>query len=140
MAQFDYSGISDAIRELAKANLFRADTIEELLAVGADVVLNEVHSAYIQNVSSRTGETQKHIVRSRKVAFEKDGSPYMYVTINGKDSRGQRYGAKGFVLNYGRARKYGRIPSSYYWTNAVNHATQRAVDKMAERAAEILKR
>lgn len=140
MAQFDYSGIDEAIRQLAKADLFTDENIKELLSVGADVLLDEVQSAYIQSVQSRTGQTRRHIVRARKVAREKDGTPYMYVTINGKDSRGQRYGAKGFVLNYGRARRYGEIPAKYYWTNAVSHATQRAVDKMADQAAEILKR
>ena len=65
------------------------------------------------------------------------GVPYMYVTISGKDSRGQRYGTKGFVLNYGR-RTGGKIPADYYWSNAVQATWKRVNEAMTDKAAEII--
>ena len=62
----------------------------------------------------------------------------MQVTLNGKDSRGQRYGTKAFVLNYGR-RKGGRIAGDYYWSNAVKNAWKTANDAMSDVAAQKLK-
>ena len=105
-------------------------------------MLTSVKSAFVaaghnNRSERRTGQTFQHITKARKVARDKRGVPYMYVTINGKDSRGQRYGVKGFVLNYGR-RTGGKIPADYYWSNAVQAAWEPVNKAMTDKAAEII--
>lgn len=144
MADLDVSGITDTIRQLNKADLFTDENLKEMLTAGADIMLEAVKSAFVEaghsNVSRarRTGETYRHISKSRSVKKDKHGVPYMQVTISGKDSRKQRYAIKGFVLNYGR-RTGGKITPDYYWSNAVKNTWQRVNDAMAEVAARKLK-
>lgn len=143
MAQFDADGIEEAIRQLQRADLFVDENVKTLLETGAEIMLESVKSAFIQSGHNnqrerRTGETFHHITRARRVAKDKRGTPYMYVTINGKDRRGQRYGAKGFVLNYGR-RRGGKIPADYYWSNAVQSTWQKVNEVMTDKAAELMK-
>lgn len=144
MADLDVSGITDTIRQLNKADLFTDENLKEMLTAGADIMLEAVKSAFVEaghsNVSRarRTGETYRHISKSRSVKKDKHGVPYMQVTISGKDSRKQRYATKGFVLNYGR-RTGGKITPDYYWSNAVKNTWQRVNDAMAEVAARKLK-
>lgn len=144
MADLDVSGITDTIRQLNKSDLFTDENLKEMLTAGADIMLEAVKSAFVEaghsNVSRarRTGETYRHISKSRSVKKDKHGVPYMQVTISGKDSRKQRYATKGFVLNYGR-RTGGKITPDYYWSNAVKNTWQRVNDAMAEVAARKLK-
>lgn len=144
MADLDVSGITDTIRQLNKADLFTDENLKEMLTAGADIMLEAVKSAFVEaghnNVSRarRTGETYRHIRKTRSVKKDKHGVPYMQVTISGKDSRKQRYAIKGFVLNYGR-RTGGKITPDYYWSNAVKNTWQRVNDAMAEVAARKLK-
>lgn len=144
MADLDVSGITDTIRQLNKADLFTDENLKEMLTAGADIMLEAVKSAFVEaghrNVSRarRTGETYRHISKSRSVKKDKHGVPYMQVTISGKDSRKQRYATKGFVLNYGR-RTGGKITPDYYWSNAVKNTWQRVNDAMSEVAARKLK-
>ena len=144
MADLDVSGITDTIRQLNKADLFTDENLKEMLTAGADIMLEAVKSAFVEaghsNVSRarRTGETYRHISKSRSVKKDKHGVPYMQVTISGKDSRKQRYATKGFVLNYGR-RTGGKITTDYYWSNAVKNTWQRVNDAMSEVAARKLK-
>ena len=136
--------ITEVIRRMEKADLFTDENLKEMLTVGADIMLDAVKSAFVEtghnNISRkrRTGETYRHITKTRSVKKDKHGVPYMQVTINGKDSRSQRYGVKGFVLNYGR-RTGGKITADYYWSNAVKNAWQRVNDAMAEVAERKLK-
>lgn len=144
MAQFDYSGIDEAIRQLAKADLFTDENIKRMLTAGTETLYQAIKSAFVASGHNnpgrprRTGETFQHIASSRRVRKDREGTPYMFVTIRGKDRRGQRYGTKGFVLNYGR-RNGGKIPADYYWSAAVHNTWQQVNDKMADVAAEILK-
>lgn len=138
MARFKEFGITEIIRQLQRADLFTDENVQAILEAGAEILLISVHSAYVQTGHRRTGRTEEHFARGRRPVSGKDDAPYLYVTINGKDERGQRYGAKGFVLNYGRQKRYGKLPTSYYWTNAVARAEQSVVDAMADKAAEII--
>ena len=146
MAQLDVkvalNGIEDAARQLERADLFTDDNLQAILSVGVAQMYDSVRSAYVQaghqnNKPRRTGQTYQHITKARKVARDKRGVPYMYVTINGKDSRGQRYGVKGFVLNYGR-RTGGKIKADYYWSNAVKATWDQVNKAMTEKVAEII--
>lgn len=146
MAQLDIKeaqdGIQEAIRQLQKADLFTDENLKPILSTGTAIMLSSVKSAFVASGHNnrserRTGGTFQHFTQARKVSRDKRNVPYMYVTISGKDSRGQRYGTKGFVLNYGR-RTGGRIPADYYWSNAVQ-STWNAVNKaMTDKAAEII--
>ena len=148
MAQFETNSgadnITEVIRQMERANLFTDENVKDLLAVGANIMLDSVKSAFVEaghnNVSRarRTGETYRHIRKTSSVKKDKHGVPYMQVTISGKDSRKQRYAIKGFVLNYGR-RTGGKITPDYYWSNAVKNTWQRVNDAMADVAAKKLK-
>lgn len=137
-------GIQEALRQLNKADLFTDENLKKILTVGTDIMLDAVKSAFVEaghhNPSRprRTGETYRHITKTRSVKKDKRGVPYMAITINGKDSREQRYGIKGFVLNYGR-RTGGKISGDYYWTQAVQKTWPRVDAAMADAAAKILK-
>ena len=146
MAQLDIQtaqdGIREAIRQLERADLFTDENLKPILTAGTEIMLTSVKSAFVaaghnSRSERRTGQTFQHITKARKVARDKRGVPYMYVTINGKDSRGQRYGVKGFVLNYGR-RTGGKIPADYYWSNAVQAAWEPVNKAMTDKAAEII--
>lgn len=136
--------ITEVIRRMEKADLFTDENLKEMLTAGAGIMLDAVKSAFVTaghnsvGRARRTGETYRHIAKTRNVKKDKHGVPYMQVTINGKDSRNQRYGDKGFVLNYGR-RTGGRITADHYWSNAVKNTWQRVNDSMAEVAARKLK-
>ena len=144
MAQMETDGIEEAIRQLNKADLFTDENVKRMLTAGSEVMLTSVKSAFVESGHNnpgrqrRTGETLRHITKARVVRKDKNGVPYMIVTIHGTDKRGQRYGTKGFVLNYGR-RTGGNIPADYYWSTAVHNTWQQANDKMSDVAADILK-
>lgn len=144
MAELDVSGITETIRQLNKADLFTDENLKDMLTVGADIMLDAVKSAFIEaghnNISlkRRTGETYRHIVRRTKLRRDKHGDPYMVVSVAGKDSRGQKYGTKAFVLNYGR-RTGGKIPADFYWSRAKQNAWPKVNDAMAEVAERKLK-
>ena len=116
MAQFETqlasAAIAQAIKKLQENNMFSDKTVTAILTIGADEMLASVKSAFIQSghnntLPRRTGETLRHFTKSRKLMKDKRGTPYMFVTVSGSDRRGQRYGAKAFVLNHDR-RKGGR--------------------------------
>lgn len=146
MAQLDIKeaqdGIQEAIRQLNRADLFTDENLKPILTAGTEIMLSSVKSAFVaaghnNRSERRTGETFQHFTKARRVARDKRNVPYMYVTISGKDSRGQRYGTKGFVLNYGR-RTGGKIPADYYWSNAVKAAWEPVNKAMTDKAAEII--
>lgn len=147
MALIDSSGwdaaIAQCTRALKSANLFTDENAQAIIEPAADVVKNKVKSAFIaaghdNQKPRRTGETAKAFIRSPKLEHEKkSGAPYMVVTLDGKDSRGQRYGAKAFVLNYGRRRRGGIIKADYYLTNAARAVAPQVGQMMVKKAEEI---
>ena len=144
MAQMESGGIQESIRQLEKANLFTDENIKDMLTAGTEAMLGAVKSAFVQAGHNnpgrprRTGATLRHITKSRTVKKDKYGVPYKEVTVSGRDKRGERFGAKAFVLNYGR-RKGGKITADYYWSTAVKNTRQLVNNKMADIAAEKLK-
>ena len=146
MAQLDIKeaqdGIQEAIRQLQKADLFTDENLKPILSTGTEIMLSSVKSAFVQaghnnRAERRTGETFQHITKARRISRDKNGVPYMYVTISGKDSRDQKYATKGFVLNYGR-RTGGKIKADYYWSNAVQAAWDSVNQAMTDKAAEVI--
>lgn len=137
------AAIQETIRQMERADLFTDEAARALLEAGSEVMLQSVRSAFVSaghnrpGVARWTGETLRHIVRPKTLKKDKHGAPYMQVTITGKDRRAQRYGIKGFVLNYGR-RRGGRITGDYYWTNAVKNTWGAANEAMSRKAAELM--
>lgn len=146
MAQLEINigtdALEDIIRQMQKADLFTDANAKAMLEEGAEVMLSAVKSAFVEaghnnQKPRRTGETLRHFTRQRSLKKDKHGVPYMQVTINGKDRRGQRYAVKGFVLNYGR-RTGGKITGDYYWSAAKKAAWPKVSEAMSAKAAEII--
>lgn len=144
MAELDVresqAALADAIKQLREKNLFTDENAEAILSPAADEMLSSAKSAFIQSGHSnakprRTGKTLSAFMRAKKVYKDKNKAPYMFVSLKGTDKRGQRYGAKAFVLNYGR-RTGGKIPADYYLSNAVKatrpHVNQMMINKIEE--------
>ena len=49
----------------------------------------------------------------------------MTITAVGKNEHGTRRATVLFVLNYGRAKEYGQITGTYFWTKGVRNAQKR---------------
>ena len=131
----------DAIKQLKEKNLFTDENAEAILSPAADEMLSSAKSAFIQSGHSntkprRTGKTLSAFMRAKKVYRDKNKAPYMFVSLKGTDKRGQRYGAKAFVLNYGR-RTGGKIPADYYLSNAVKATRPRVNQMMIDKIEEI---
>ena len=136
------AALAQSIKRLKEKNLFTDENAAEILLPAADEMLSSAKSAFIQSGHSnakprRTGGTLKAFMRSKKVFRDKNKAPYVFVSLEGSDKRGQRYGAKAFVLNYGR-RAGGRIAADYYLSNAVKATRPRVNQMMIEKIKEIL--
>lgn len=145
MAEFgvreSQAALAQSIKRLKEKNLFTDENAEAILLPAADEMLASAKSAFIQSGHSntkprRTGGTLKAFMRSKKVFRDKNKSPYVFVSLKGSDKRNQRYGAKAFVLNYGR-RVGGKIPADYYLSNAVKATRPRVNQMMIEKIEEI---
>lgn len=145
MAQLDIresqAALAQSIKRLQEKNLFTDENAAEILLPAADEMLSSAKSAFIQSGHNntkprRTGETLKAFMRSKKVFRDKNKAPYVFVSLKGSDKRGQRYGAKAFILNYGR-RAGGRITADYYLSNAVKATRPRVNQMMIEKIEEI---
>lgn len=145
MAELDVresqAALADAIKQLKEKNLFTDENAEAILSPAADEMLASAKSAFIQsghsnNKPRRTGKTLSAFMRAKKVYRDKNKAPYMFVSLKGTDKRGQRYGAKAFVLNYGR-RTGGKIPADYYLSNAVKATRPRVNQMMIDKTEEI---
>lgn len=142
MARMETSG--DLPRELLRhADALNDATIKAALEAGASMLEQSVKRAFVAarhhrpGVARRTGETLAHITHTRRVKRDKNGNPYVEVTVTGADARQQRYGTKAFVLNYGR-RRGGIIKPDWYWSTAVKNNRDRVDNAMAEIIAEKL--
>lgn len=123
MAIFTFDGIDNLVGTMQKADMFDDETQMELLTAGAkhlsDIIIEESGRApyRLKWVSSK-------LSRSRKLKKDKNGNPYIVVSVRGKNERGERNATVAFVLNYGRAEEYGKIHGSYFWTRAVHRSEQ----------------
>ena len=135
------AALANAIKQLKEKNLFTDENAEAILSPAADEMLASAKSAFIQSGHDntkprRTGKTLSAFMRAKKVYRDKNKAPYMFVSLKGTDKRGQRYGAKAFVLNYGR-RTGGKIPADYYLSNAVKATRPRVNQRMIDKIEEI---
>lgn len=118
MANFISSGADEVIRQLEQADLFSDESASRLLDAGAELFVENARRE-MRAAPYRLGSLLEKVKRKGgKLKRDKEGRPYVSVTINGTNSRGQRNAAVAFVLNYGRSDKYGRIEPAHFWTRA----------------------
>lgn len=126
MAEFECSGMDDLIKTMQDADIFTDDTIEELLDTGTKHLMGVIQEEASRSNFHLTGLVRK-LCKSKKVKEGKDLNPYKYVTVEGKDKRGERNATKMFVLNYGRSKEHGYISGGYFWTRAVRRAIKSVI-------------
>lgn len=133
MAKVGVSGMDDLIRSLGNADLFDEETQSEMLNAGADIISESISkemmksSFNIQHLISKIGKS--------KIKKTKQGDPKIDITVKGKNAFGTRNALILFVLNYGRAKKYGEIVGGYFWTRGSRNCDkeiQKALTKIAE--------
>lgn len=124
MAKISFSGTDELIATLQKANAFDDETQQELLYAAGDIIVEELQK--MVKASGFQTEAYASSVKYRKtIKQDKNGDPYITITAVGKNEHGTRRAAVLFVLNYGRAKEYGQITGTYFWTKGVRNAQKR---------------
>jgi hypothetical protein len=124
MAKISFSGTDELIATLQKANAFDDETQQELLYAAGDIIVEELQK--MVKASGFQTEAYASSVKYRKtIKQDKNGDPYITITAVGKNEHGTRRAAVLFVLNYGRAKEYGQITGTYFWTKGVRSAQKR---------------
>lgn len=123
MAVMVFEGMKELEDALREADLFDdAAAMQDILSAGeahlSQCIRNEIAKApyNLKFVSNR-------LTRNKKVKKDQNGNYYLSVSVSGKNVRGEKNAVVAFVLNYGRAKEYGEIAGSYFWTRAVNKAS-----------------
>ena len=130
MASFDVSGdLSEMVSNLEKLNLFDDATQKEVLTGCGDILTRKIKELFTGDWE--TTETFRHVVCKPRIQRDRNGVPYVTVTVDGKRSDGQRYGTIAFVLNYGRREEYGHIEGSHFWNRAVE-VTEKEMQQLIE--------
>ena len=138
MAAFEVDGLDELIRSLEGADLFDDETKQEMLFTAGDIFVDEVKTQMSKS-HFRLGDLAKRVTFQRKVKTNKNGDPYIRVTVNGKSKEGQRNAAVLFVLNYGRDKAFGQITGGYFWTVAKEKAKEKISKALQEIATKKLK-
>ena len=124
MAKISFSGTDELMATLQKANAFDDGTQQELLYAAGDIVVEELQK--MVKASGFQTEAYASSVKYRKtIKRDKNGDPYISITAVGKNEHGTRRATVLFVLNYGRAKEYGQITGTYFWTKGVRNAQKR---------------
>lgn len=130
MADITFEGVDELIRALDAAGAMDDDTVKEILNAGADIAVAEIRS----QIRSSRYKIQDYapFVQKGKVRRNKNGDPYMSVTVTGNNPQGERRGTVLFVLNYGRSARSprGEIRPGYFWTVATQKAKEEAAKAM----------
>ena len=124
MAKISFSGTDELMATLQKANAFDDETQQELLYAAGDIIVEELQK--MVKASGFQTEAYASSVKYRKtIKQDKNGDPYITITAVGKNEHGTRRATVLFVLNYGRAKEYGQITGTYFWTKGVRNAQKR---------------
>jgi hypothetical protein len=124
MAKISFSGTDELMATLQKANAFDDETQQELLYAAGDIIVEELQK--MVKASGFQTEAYASSVKYRKtIKRDKNGDPYISITAVGKNEHGTRRATVLFVLNYGRAKEYGQITGTYFWTKGVRNAQKR---------------
>mgnify|MGYP006983551760 CR=1 FL=1 len=124
MANISITGVDELMATLQKANVFDEDMQQELLYAAGDIIVEELQK--MVKTSGFQTEAYASSVKYRKtIKRDKNGDPYISITAVGKNEHGTRRATVFFVLNYGRAKEYGQITGTYFWTKGVRNAQKR---------------
>ena len=124
MAKISFSGTDELMATLQKANMFDDEMQQELLYAAGDIIVEELQK--MVKASGFQTEAYASSVKYRKtIKQDKNGDPYITITAVGKNEHGTRRATVLFVLNYGRAKGYGQITGTYFWTKGVRNAQKR---------------
>ena len=124
MANISITGADELMATLQKANVFDEDMQQELLYAAGDIIVEELQK--MVKASGFQTEAYASSVKYRKtIKRDKNGDPYISITAVGKNEHGTRRATVLFVLNYGRAKEYGQITGTYFWTKGVRNAQKR---------------
>ena len=124
MANISITGVDELMATLQKANVFDEDMQQELLYAAGDIIVEELQK--MVKTSGFQTEAYASSVKYRKtIKRDKNGDPYISITAVGNNEHGTRRATVLFVLNYGRAKEYGQITGTYFWTRGVRTAQKR---------------
>lgn len=129
MAEFEFS-VSDLIQALEKADLFDEESQSRLLEAGSKALIDQIDTETRRSQYNLAWISPK--LKAGKIKKNKNGEYYVTVTVNGKNTRGERLATIAFVFNYGRQKKYGEIKGQYFWTRAVKQ-TEKILPQIYER-------
>ena len=118
MARFEVtSDATQLIRNLELLGLYDNDTQKEVLTGCGEILVKKIKELFSSDW--KTMETFQHVVLKPKINRDRNGVPYVTVTVKGTREDGVRYATVAFVLNYGRREEYGHIAGSHYWNRAI---------------------
>ena len=124
MAKISFSGTDELMATLQKANAFDDETQQELLYAAGDIIVEELQKM-VKTSGFRTEAYASSVKYRKTIKRDKNGDPYISITAVGKNEHGTRRATVLFVLNYGRAKEYGQITGTYFWTKGVRNAQKR---------------
>lgn len=124
MAKISFSGTDELMATLQKANAFDDETQQELLYAAGDIIVEELQKM-VKASGFRTEAYASSVKYRKTIKRDKNGDPYISITAVGKNEHGTRRATVLFVLNYGRAKEYGQITGTYFWTKGVRNAQKR---------------
>ena len=124
MANISITGVDELMATLQKANVFDEDMQQELLYAAGDIIVEELQNA-VRESGFRTEAYASSVKYRKTIKQDKNGDPYISITAVGKNEHGTRRETVLFVLNYGRAKEYGQITGTYFWTKGVRNAQKR---------------
>lgn len=124
MAKISFSGTDELMATLQKADAFDDETQQELLYAAGDIIVEELQKM-VRSSGFRTEGYASSVKYRKTIKQDKNGDPYITITAVGKNEHGTRRATVLFVLNYGRAKEYGQITGTYFWTKGVRNAQKR---------------
>lgn len=124
MAKISFSGTDEIMATLQKANVFDDEMQQELLYAAGDIIVEELQKM-VKASGFRTEAYASSVKYRKTIKQDKNGDPYITITAVGKNEHGTRRATVLFILNYGRAKEYGQITGTYFWTKGVRNAQKR---------------
>lgn len=124
MAKISFSGTDELMATLQKANVFDDEMQQELLYAAGDIIVEELQKM-VKASGFRTEAYASSVKYRKTIKRDKNGDPYISITAVGKNEHGTRRATVLFILNYGRAKEYGQITGTYFWTKGVRNAQKR---------------
>jgi len=138
MANLSVSGLDELTATLDRSGGMDEETIQEILHAGGDIIVAEIQK---EMAASRFAldRIAKAVKYGKTIKRNKNGDPYITVTLSGKTAAGTKNSTVTFVLNYGRSKKYGLIQGGYFWTVGAKNAESKVTAAAEEIISKKLK-